>query len=110
MSRKQPISTGPDWTFELLEQYDQEISRIAKEKFKLDTYPNQIEVIRSDQMMDAYASVGMPVSYHHWTYGKKFVSTEKNYSRGRMIFQTLFGRRIYFRMLGQPQVVVSAQV
>ncbi len=84
MSRKQPISTGPDWTFELLEQYDQEISRIAKEKFKLDTYPNQIEVIRSDQMMDAYASVGMPVSYHHWTYGKKFVSTEKNYSRGRM--------------------------
>ncbi|MCL4156209.1 UNVERIFIED_CONTAM: hypothetical protein GTU68_054767, partial [Idotea baltica] len=84
MSRREPISTGPDWTFELLEQYDQEISRIAKEKFKLDTYPNQIEVIRSDQMMDAYASVGMPVSYHHWTYGKKFVSTEKNYSRGRM--------------------------
>lgn len=84
MSRKQPISTSPDWTFELLEQYDREISRIAKEKFKLDTYPNQIEVIRSDQMMDAYASVGMPVSYHHWTYGKKFVSTEKNYSRGRM--------------------------
>jgi len=84
MSRREPISTGPDWTFELLEQYDQEIARIAKEKFKLDTYANQIEVIRSDQMMDAYASVGMPVSYNHWTYGKKFVSTEKNYSRGRM--------------------------
>ncbi len=84
MSRRTPISTGPDWTFELLEQYDQEIARIAKDKFKLDTYPNQIEVIRSDQMMDAYASVGMPVSYHHWTYGKKYVSTEKNYTRGRM--------------------------
>jgi spore cortex formation protein SpoVR/YcgB (stage V sporulation) len=84
MSKREPISTGPDWTFELLEQYDQEIARIAKEKFKLDTYPNQIEVIRSDQMMDAYASVGMPVSYNHWTYGKKYVSTEKNYSRGRM--------------------------
>lgn len=84
MSRREPISTGPDWTFELLEQYDQEIARIAKDKFKLDTYPNQIEVIRSDQMMDAYASVGMPVSYSHWTYGKKYVSTEKNYTRGRM--------------------------
>ncbi len=84
MSRREPISTGPDWTFELLEQYDQEIARIAKEKFKLDTYANQIEVIRSDQMMDAYASVGMPVSYSHWTYGKKYVSTEKNYTRGRM--------------------------
>ena len=84
MSKREPISTGPDWTFELLEKYDKEIARIAKDKFKLDTYPNQIEVIRSDQMMDAYASVGMPVSYNHWTYGKKFVSTEKNYSRGRM--------------------------
>jgi len=84
MSKREPISTGPDWTFELLEQYDKEIARIAKEKFNLDTYPNQIEVIRSDQMMDAYASVGMPVSYHHWTYGKKYVSTEQNYSRGRM--------------------------
>ncbi len=82
--QREPISTGPDWTFELLEKYDKEIARIAKEKFKLDTYPNQIEVIRSDQMMDAYASVGMPVSYHHWTYGKKYVSTEQNYSRGRM--------------------------
>ena len=47
MSRREPISTGPDWTFELLEQYDTEIARIAKDKFKLDTYPNQIEVIRS---------------------------------------------------------------
>ena len=84
MSKREPISTGPDWSFELLEQYDKEIARIAKEKFNLDTYPNQIEVIRSDQMMDAYASVGMPVSYHHWTYGKKYVSTEQNYSRGRM--------------------------
>jgi spore cortex formation protein SpoVR/YcgB (stage V sporulation) len=84
MSKREPISTGPDWTFELLEKYDKEIARIAKEKFNLDTYPNQIEVIRSDQMMDAYASVGMPVSYHHWTYGKKYVSTEQNYSRGRM--------------------------
>ena len=84
MSQREPISTGPDWTFELLEQYDKEIARIAKDKFKLDTYQNQIEVIRSDQMMDAYASVGMPVSYNHWTYGKKFVSTEKNYTRGRM--------------------------
>ena len=84
MSRRKPISTGPDWTFELLEQYDQEIARIARDKFQLDTYPNQIEVIRSDQMMDAYASVGMPVSYNHWTYGKKYVSTEKNYTRGRM--------------------------
>jgi len=56
------ISTSSEWTFEILDKYDKEIARIAKEKFKLDTYPNQIEVIRSDQMMDAYASVGMPIN------------------------------------------------
>ena len=78
------ISTSSEWSFELLEKYDKEISRIAKDKFKLDTYPNQIEVIRSDQMMDAYASVGMPINYNHWSYGKHFLSTEQDYQRGRM--------------------------
>lgn len=82
--QKNYISTSSEWTFELLEKYDKEISRIAKEKFKLDTYPNQIEVIRSDQMMDAYASVGMPINYNHWSYGKHFLSTEQDYQRGRM--------------------------
>lgn len=78
------ISTSSEWTFEILDKYDKEIARIAKEKFKLDTYPNQIEVIRSDQMMDAYASVGMPINYNHWSYGKHFLSTEQEYQRGRM--------------------------
>ena len=26
--------------------------------------------------MDAYASVGMPVSYRHWSYGKEFIPNE----------------------------------
>ena len=34
--------------------------------------------------MDAYASVGMPVSYNHWSFGKHFLSTEKSYRRGQM--------------------------
>jgi stage V sporulation protein R len=34
--------------------------------------------------MDAYASVGMPVNYRHWSYGKEFIHTEKNYKRGTM--------------------------
>jgi stage V sporulation protein R len=84
MPKKKPLSTSSEWTFELLEEYDREIANIAHDQFQLDTYPNQIEIIRSDQMMDAYASVGMPVSYHHWSYGKKFLNTEQNYSRGRM--------------------------
>lgn len=82
MSQK-PISTGSEWTFELIEQYDVEIAKIAKE-FKLDTYPNQIEVISAEQMMDAYSSVGMPVGYHHWSFGKQFLNTSKRYKRGQM--------------------------
>lgn len=83
-NKVKPLSTSSEWTFELLEIYDKEIARIAQDKFQLDTYPNQIEVIRSDQMMDAYASVGMPVGYHHWSYGKSFLNTEQNYKRGHM--------------------------
>lgn len=83
MTRKQPISTGSEWNFELLERYDNEIAKSAQ-KFGLDTYPNQIEVISSEQMMDAYSSVGMPLNYHHWSFGKQFVSTQQNYQRGHM--------------------------
>lgn len=81
--KRQPISTESEWTFELIRTYDREIGRIA-ERYALDTYPNQIEVITAEQMMDAYASVGMPLGYHHWSYGKQFLHTEKHYKRGQM--------------------------
>ncbi|MGH8436839.1 MAG: SpoVR family protein, partial [Pseudomonas sp.] len=81
--KRQPISTGSEWTFELIRAYDREIGRLA-EGYALDTYPIQIEVITAEQMMDAYASVGMPIGYHHWSYGKHFLSTEKSYNRGQM--------------------------
>ncbi|WP_306518717.1 SpoVR family protein [Rheinheimera sp.] len=79
----QPLSDGPDWTFELLTQYQAEIERVAK-FYQLDYYPNQIEIITAEQMMDAYSSVGMPIGYNHWSYGKKFIQTEQNYKRGHM--------------------------
>lgn len=72
-----------EWSFEAIEAYHREIDRVAQE-YRLDTYPPQIEIITAEQMMDAYASVGMPVNYHHWTFGKQFLSTEKNYKRGQM--------------------------
>ena len=81
--KREPISTGSEWTFELLDDYDREIKRIARE-YKLDTYPNQIEVITSEQMMDAYSSVGMPLGYNHWSFGKQFLSVEQGYRRGQM--------------------------
>ncbi|MBU6494599.1 MAG: SpoVR family protein, partial [Burkholderiales bacterium] len=63
------LSTGSEWTFELIQRYESEIARIAA-NFGLDTYPNQIEIITAEQMLDAYATVGLPVGYHHWSFGK----------------------------------------
>jgi spore cortex formation protein SpoVR/YcgB (stage V sporulation) len=77
------LSTTSEWTFELLTRYDKAIAGIARD-FKLDTYPNQIEVISAEQMMDAYSTIGMPIHYNHWSFGKQFMMTEKNYKRGHM--------------------------
>lgn len=81
--RREPISEGSEWSFELIDRYDREIARVAAH-YGLDTYPNQIEIISSEQMIDAYSSVGMPVGYHHWSYGKQFLATQKGYKRGQM--------------------------
>ncbi len=80
---EQALPAPNDWTFELIERYHSVI-RATAQRFGLDTYPNQLEIITAEQMMDAYASVGMPVNYRHWSYGKEFISTEKNYRRGHM--------------------------
>ncbi|MGV3678935.1 MAG: SpoVR family protein, partial [Acidovorax sp.] len=79
----QPLPDPSDWTFELIERYHAAIAATA-ERFGLDTYPNQLEVITAEQMMDAYSSVGMPVNYRHWSYGKEFLATERRYRRGHM--------------------------
>jgi stage V sporulation protein R len=78
-----PLPDPTDWTFDLIDRYHETIRKTA-ERFGLDTYPNQLEVITAEQMMDAYASVGMPINYRHWSYGKEFISTEKKYRRGHM--------------------------
>lgn len=82
-SRQQPITTSSEWTFERIQRFDEVIGSIARD-FRLDTYPNQIEIISSEQMMDAYSSVGMPVGYHHWSFGKQFLQTQSHYERGFM--------------------------
>ena len=83
MTKRTPISTGSDWNFEVLTTYEREIARLADE-YRLDIYPNQIEIITSEQMMDAYASVGMPVGYHHWSFGKLFLSVDQAFRRGQI--------------------------
>ncbi len=46
--------------------------------------PNQIEVITAEQMLDAYSSLGMPLFYKHWSFGKHFAHQEALYRKGLM--------------------------
>ncbi len=79
-----PLTEESEWTFDLIHEYYSHLERIAKEKYGITYYPNQIEVISSEQMLDAYASVGMPINYSHWSFGKDFVAQQEQYRRGRM--------------------------
>lgn len=77
------LPSGSEWSMASIELYHQAIAEAAAH-YGLDTYPNQLEIITAEQMMDAYASTGMPLSYHHWSFGKQFVLTEQQYRRGHM--------------------------
>ena len=75
---------NPNWDYETLEAADEVISKIGREYLKLKTYPNQIEIVTSEQMIDAYSLIGLPTSYPHWKFGKDFVLNQNNYTKGRM--------------------------
>ena len=78
------IKGGQEWSFELIDEIYHHINRIAKEKYDLSTYQNQIEIISSEQMLDAYTSIGMPLSYNHWSFGESFIKQEAAYKQGQM--------------------------
>jgi spore cortex formation protein SpoVR/YcgB (stage V sporulation) len=69
----------PDSWLELVEKV---FSIIAKEKYNLDTYDNRIEIITSNQMLDAYTSIGLPMSYEHWSFGKRRIMEEHKFESG----------------------------
>jgi spore cortex formation protein SpoVR/YcgB (stage V sporulation) len=73
---------GADWDFSTLQRIHDACEEIARSELKLDTYPNQIEVITAEQMLDAYSSVGMPLFYKHWSFGKHFAHQETFYRKG----------------------------
>jgi spore cortex formation protein SpoVR/YcgB (stage V sporulation) len=73
---------GPEWDFEKLRRVYDAVEEIALGELGLDVYPNQIEVITSEQMLDAYASIGLPLMYRHWSFGKRFAREETLYRRG----------------------------
>ena len=74
---------GPEWSFALLEKARDAIEEIALNDLGLNLYQNQIEIISSEQMLDAYSCVGLPLMYQHWSFGKHFARDEALYRTGR---------------------------
>jgi spore cortex formation protein SpoVR/YcgB (stage V sporulation) len=75
---------GAEWDFPTLQRIHDACEEIARSELGLDIYPNQIEVITAEQMLDAYSSVGMPLFYKHWSFGKQFAHQEAFYRKGLM--------------------------
>lgn len=73
-----------DWNETTIIEADKIVSRIAEDYLGLETYPNQFEIISSEQMLDAYSLIGLPLSYNHWKFGKDFVINQNKYKKGRM--------------------------
>jgi stage V sporulation protein R len=73
---------GADWNFATLQRIHDACEEIALSELGLDVYPNQIEVITAEQMLDAYSSTGMPLFYKHWSFGKHFAHHEAFYRKG----------------------------
>lgn len=76
------LFTDSDWDFAKLSRTYEAIEEIAVDDLRLDTYPNQLEIISAEQMLDAYSSVGMPLMYRHWSFGKHFLYEAQLYRKG----------------------------
>ena len=76
------LFSGADWSYDTIQRVHDAVAEIAIGELGLDIYPNQIEVITAEQMLDAYASTGMPIFYQHWSFGKNFTQQELLYRKG----------------------------
>ncbi|MCG5513050.1 SpoVR family protein [Ectothiorhodospira shaposhnikovii] len=82
MTTNTPLYTGADWDYPLIKKAFDAIERVAIDEMGLDPYPSQVEIISSEQMLDAYSSMGMPLFYRHWSFGKHFARDEMYYRKG----------------------------
>jgi len=81
---RRPIFETAEWTEEYIKEVMKEASVIAHEEGVPEGYPSRIEIVSAEQMIDAYVSAGLPISYPHWSFGKALVRNLEAYRRGYM--------------------------
>ncbi len=72
-----------EWTFDRIKKTWDEIEKIGVGDMGIDIYRNQFEIISSDQMLSAYSSIGLPIYYNHWSFGKHFAQEHQSYKTGQ---------------------------
>lgn len=80
--KDRPLFEDSAWTFDHIKAAYDAIEEIGLGELGLDIYTNQIEVITAEQMLDSYSSIGLPLMYRHWSFGKKFAREELLYRKG----------------------------
>src|ERR1700742_3938628 len=75
---------GADWDFATLQRVHDACEEIAPNELGIDDYPNQTEVTIPEQRLGPYSSVGMPLFYKHWSFGKHFAHQEASNRKGLM--------------------------
>ena len=75
-------TSGSDWSEKKLSEAWKHIEVIAKEELQLDYFDPQFEIVDSSRMLDLYASIGMPIMYNHWSFGKHYIQQANSYQKG----------------------------
>ena len=57
-----------DWSIKELQDWDDKICEIAKEKYNLDWFPIEYEILNYREMIGAMAYTGLPTHYRHWSF------------------------------------------
>lgn len=68
-----------EWTINTLRDMWDSISGIASSKYGLTWYEPQFEIVDEEGMIQACARHALPDLYDHWSVGKNFVNTQKQY-------------------------------
>lgn len=76
------FNNGNDWTFEMLEQFDQLGQKYIAE-LGFTHYPLQIEIVSPEQMLGLYSSHAMPFMYNHWSFGMNYLNDYNEYYAGK---------------------------
>lgn len=76
------VDQNQDWSVNDIEKISETVEKIGVDEWGLSIYPNSIDIISSEQMIDMYTSIGMPIYYNHWSFGKDWIKQNHNYKKG----------------------------